>query len=244
MVTAFLAIVVKLCIFFTFSRLLFGPLFEGASLWRPALLVCSGVSILLGCLGALFQKRVKRLLAYSSINNVGYAIAGLSIGNVGGLQASVTYMFFYSVTLMLLFALFLGSPQTRPITYVTDLKRLRLTPYLAVLTALCLFSLAGIPPLSGFWIKFFVLSELVNAKLYVLAAIGAFGSIISSFYYVSLIKILYFESVDSSVEPLVVGPPTAYLMLLATGLFAYPLFPALVYKLSGIFAISFLTEFF
>jgi NADH-quinone oxidoreductase subunit N len=175
---------------------------------------------------------------------VGYALAGLSIGNVGGLQSSLVYMLFYSATLMLLLSLLLGKAGNQPVTYVTDLNRLRSSPMAAVLATLTLFSLAGIPPLSGFWIKFFVLSELFNAKLYTLAVIGAFGSIFSSFYYVSLIKVLYFEEANSLTDSYNVGVPTPFLGILSFSLVSYPLFPGLIYELSGSFAISFFTEYF
>ena len=133
------------------------------------------------------------MVAYSSINNVGYIIGGLSIGNVHGLQASIVYVVFYLSAVLLLFSLTLNLKNGRPAVHTTDLKKLGESPAAAVIATLCLFSLAGIPPLSGFWIKFFVLSEMVNAKFYTLAVIGAFGSIISSYYYVNIIKGYYFE---------------------------------------------------
>lgn len=112
--------------------------------------MCSGICIVVGCVGALFQKRVKRLLAYSSINNIGYILAGLSIGNISGVQASVTYMLFYMFGLLVFFCLLVEDNTQRPITYISDIKRLRKNPFLSFVMSFCLFSIAGIPPLSGF----------------------------------------------------------------------------------------------
>mmetsp|Transcript_35133 Transcript_35133/g.48911 ORF Transcript_35133/g.48911 Transcript_35133/m.48911 type:complete len:208 (-) Transcript_35133:1372-1995(-) len=204
----------------------------------------SGLSIVLGCLGALFQKRIKRLLAYSSINNVGYGLAGLSVASLSGLQASITYMCLYALSVLLLFSLILGPFGTRAVTYVSELRRLRPSGLSAVLSALVLFSMAGIPPLTGFWIKFFVLYELMAAKLYLLAIIGALGSVLSSFYYVSLIKVLYFEEGGGSCGPTVFPSfPSPLLSLLATSLFVYPLAPNTVSHFFGYVASGFLTEF-
>ena len=196
---------------------------------------CSGLSILIGCFGALYQKRLKRLLAYSSINNVGYALAGLVVANAGGLQAALVYLFFYNMALLLFFSFLLGAFGSRRLTYVSDIRFLRKSSYCSIVVALCLFSMAGIPPLSGFFIKFFVLSELVYSKYYLLAAIGTFSSIISSFYYIALIKTLFFE--DSGTENLeeflyqkaAYQPPlVAFTGALAFFFIAYPLFPGFI----------------
>lgn len=242
-VTVFLAVTVKLCVFLIICRVISGPLILGLAFWRPVLIISASLSIIIGCLGALFQKRIKRLLAYSSINNVGYAIAGLSAGNLSGIQASCTYIIFYCGALLLLFSLILGPYGSKPITYVAELRRLSPNRQSSIISALALFSMAGIPPLSGFWIKFFVLYELIASKLYALAIIGAFASIISSFYYVSLIKVLYFEE-----GPVVIGDntpalPAPILFLLVISLSAYPLFPGTITSLSGSFALGFFTEF-
>lgn len=240
-VVVFFAVVVKLCIFLLFCRLLFNPLSEGISLWRPIILCCSAFSILLGCFGALFQKKIKRLLAYSSINNIGYILAGVSIGNVSGLQASLLYFFFYCLSLSFVFILILGPFNSKPLTYIVELQKLRSSYAGSVTLALLLFSMAGIPPLSGFWIKFFILYELISAKLYILAVVGAFASIISSFYYVSLIKILYFER--TSFQNKTFNFPSYLSILPVLTLFAYPLFPQMLNQVSENMALSFFIEF-
>ena len=196
-VTVFLSVVVRVAVFFVLAKVLAPPLAPCAAAARPVLVVVSALSITAGCLGALFQKRIKRLLAYSSINNAGYGLAGLAVGNAEGLQAGLSYIVFYSASLLLLFVVILGcgSGGRPPIVYVVDLKNLRSNKSMAmpVVFSATLFSFAGMPPLTGFWVKFFVLSALVTEKLYLLAFVGALASVVGSFYYVSLIKVLLFE---------------------------------------------------
>jgi NADH-quinone oxidoreductase subunit N len=243
-VTIFLSIVVKLTVFLALVSLLTSPLFYTLHLYRPLFILASIFSIVLGCFGALFQKNIKRLLAYSSINNMGYVLAGLSVGNLSGLQAASTYLVFYCFSLLLLFTLILnckkeGSPC---ITYTTDLKNLRVgNMFVPLLFALTLFSFAGIPPLTGFWTKFFILNELVSSKLYGLATIAAFSSVLSSFYYVSLIKILYFEeaNLDLSVSNNISFLQIIFVCALSFTLIIYMVAPGLVDSYFYSLALSF-----
>lgn len=204
------------------------------------LALSAAASIILGCLGALFQKRVKRLLAYSSINNAGYVLAGLSTGSLPGLQAALTYLLLYSVTLLILFGVLAGAPGSRAVTHVNELGRLRAHGGIAVLTASMLFSLAGIPPLTGFWTKFFVLSELISLQMYALGAVAAFASIVSSFYYVSLVRILYFEEPASAASDYVPSFPVFSVPLLAVPVVLYPISPDLVHSFFFDLSCSFL----
>jgi NADH-quinone oxidoreductase subunit N len=247
-VTVFLSVIVKLAIFLVLVSLLMSPLFYTLHIYRPLFVLASILSIVIGCFGALFQKKIKRLLAYSSINNVGYVLAGLSIGNLSGLQAASTYLVFYCFSLLLLFTLILNCKKEgdHNITYIVDLKNLRvggmLTPLLCTLT---LFSFAGIPPLTGFWIKFFILNELVASKLYVIATIAAFASVLSSFYYVSLIKILYFEedNLDMSVSNSMGPIQTLFVCALAFTLIIYIIAPGIVDSYFYSLALTFFTPF-
>lgn len=235
--TIFLSIAIKIVFFLLLCYLLFGPLWEGSDIWRPLLELCSAMSIIIGCLGALFQKRIKRLLAYSSINNVGFALASLSTGNVSGVEAAITYMLFYSLSLLCLFILIIYCSGSREATYVSELTRLRAIPFGAVLGALTLFSLAGIPPLSGFWTKFFVLQELVSSGCYALAVIGVIGSLVGSFYYLSLIRAVYLESFKAAgSRPARVSTPV--LVLLLAPIIAYPIAPSIVFHAVGLVASS------
>ena len=230
-VTVFLAVVSKLAFFFALSRTLFGPLSEVASLWTPALSFCAALSIVVGCLGALFQKRVKRLLAYSSINNAGYVLAAFSTGSFSGLQAGLAYLLLYLATLLVLFGFLSGARGSVALASVNELGLMRDSAGASVLVSGLLFSLAGIPPLTGFWTKFFVLSELVSLKMYMLATVAAFASVLSSYYYVSLVRILHFE--EPSVRPFnkTYSAPFSglWLPLLSAPVLVYPLFPDIVH---------------
>lgn len=247
-ITVFLSVIVKLAMFLVLASVVTSPLFDSLHIYRPLFVMASILSIIIGCFGALFQKKIKRLLAYSSINNVGYALAGLSIGNVSGLQAATTYLVFYCLSLLLLFTLVLNCKKNGGygITYIVELKHLRVggmfTPLLCTLT---LFSFAGIPPLTGFWIKFFILNELVASKLYLLAIIAAFASVLSSFYYVSLIKILYFEegSQDLSVSNSMCTSQIVFVCLLAASLIIYVVIPNAIDAYFYSLALNFFTPF-
>jgi len=247
-VTVFLSVIVKLAMFLVLASIVTSPLFYSLHIYRPLFILASILSIVIGCLGALFQKKIKRLLAYSSINNVGYVIAGLSIGNLSGLQAATTYLVFYCLSLLLLFALILNCKKEggHGITYIVELKYLRVGGmFTPLLCTLALFSFAGIPPLTGFWIKFFILNELVASKLYLLATIAAFASVLSSFYYVSLIKILYFEeeSPDLSVSNSMSVAQTVFVCILASSLVIYILAPGVIDSYFYSLALNFFTPF-
>lgn len=182
------------------------------------------------------------MLAYSSVNNLGYALAGLSSGNIAGLHASVTYMLFYCAVFCVLFAIIVGFCPGKPLSSVSDFARLKSCPYSSIAASLLLFSLAGIPPLTGFWTKFFILHSLVGTGLYTLAALGAFASIVSSFYYVSLIKVIYFEDGKPETYHSSMGLP--FFAASVFIIFLYPLAPSLVNFFTMKFALGLLVEFF
>ena len=190
--TSFLAVFVKVSTFLVIARVLFGPLADGAPFWGSVMQVCAGLSMLVGCLGALFQKRVKRILAYSSVSNAGFLLSALACGNFAGVETALVYLGFYCASLAVFLRLL--DVDSSPVTYVSDLSRLRNSESSAPLAALALFSMAGIPPLTGFWIKFFVLKELVSSSFYILATVAALTSVLSSFYYVGLVRAMYFET--------------------------------------------------
>jgi NADH-quinone oxidoreductase subunit N len=234
LVVVFLAVIVKVSMFLLFVKVLVWPLIPCAFLSRPLLILASGLSIIVGCFGALFQKRIKRLLAYSSINNAGYGLAGLAAGNVEGMQAGLSYIVFYSISLLLVFIIVLNckSKDGPAITYVVDLKKLGSGRNLVVpiVFSITLFSFAGMPPLTGFWTKFFVLNALVSEKLYLLALVGAVTSVFSSFYYVSLIKVLFFEeySWEGGISQDYGSPLGVLVLVLFSSLFAYIAIPGQV----------------
>jgi len=223
--TSFLAVFVKVSTFLVIVRVLFGPLADGAPFWGSAIQVCAGVSMLVGCFGALFQKRVKRILAYSSVSNAGFLLSALACGNFSGVETALVYLGFYCASLAIFLRLLDVDPS--PVTYVSDLSRLRASESSAPLAALALFSMAGIPPLTGFWIKFFVLKELIGSSFFILATIAALTSVVSSFYYVGLVRSMYFETPAESVP--YAGPFSGLGSAVAAAPFlAYPLAPDLI----------------
>jgi proton-translocating NADH-quinone oxidoreductase chain N len=176
--------------------------------------------MILACLAALSQSKIKRLLAYSSIGHVGYLLVGLCCGTVEGIQALFVYLFIYIIMNLSLFAVILsplrrgslfqqGGPMTRgPLVmerakYITDLAHLNKTnPVLAFTLAVTLFSMAGIPPLAGFYSKAYLFFAAMSSSMYLLAFVGVLASVVSCFYYIRLIKIMYFEAASPQPRPL------------------------------------------
>ena len=209
LITVFLAVIVKFVIFVVLVQVACSPYTNiSFNTYQPIFILGSGLSIIIGCFGALYQDTIKRLLAYSSINNAGFGVAGLAAGNTEGALSGICYIFFYCLAVFLIFIIILNcklDKNTYAINYISDIKYLKansnkfLASVMPIIFSLTLFSLAGIPPLTGFWTKFFVLSVLIEKGLYILAVVAALTSVVSSFYYINLIKILFFEDVTPKV---------------------------------------------
>ncbi|MBB5685104.1 NADH-quinone oxidoreductase subunit NuoN [Sphingobium boeckii] len=164
--------------------------------WRQIVIFAALASIVLGAVAAIGQTNIKRLLAYSSINNVGFALVGLAAGTAEGVSAVLTYMAVYvAMTLgSFLCVLQMRDDEGNHLETIQSLSGLsRTRPALAAALAIFMFSLAGIPPLLGFWAKFLVFDAAVGAGLWPLAAIGIAASVIGAFYYLKIIKTMYFD---------------------------------------------------
>lgn len=164
--------------------------------WRQIVIFAAIASIVIGALGAIGQSNLKRLLAYSSINNVGFILIGLAAGTPAGASAMLVYLAIYVAMTVGGFVAVLmlkdeNGNQVEAIADITGLSRTR--PALAFCLMLVMFSLAGIPPLFGFWGKFVVFQAAVNAGFVVLAAIGIAASVIGAFYYIKVVKVMYFD---------------------------------------------------
>ncbi|NBU83420.1 MAG: NADH-quinone oxidoreductase subunit NuoN [Sphingomonadaceae bacterium] len=172
--------------------------------WQQILIFTSLASIILGAVGAIGQTNIKRLLAYSSINNVGFVLVGLAAGTEAGVAATLTYMVIYVLMTLGSFACVLQM-RTADGVHVEDIQSLsglsRRQPALAAAFAIFMFSLAGIPPLLGFWAKFVVFDAAVAAGLMPLAAIGIAASTIGAFYYLKIVKIMYFDEPAEAYHP-------------------------------------------
>ncbi|MEY4160674.1 MAG: NADH-quinone oxidoreductase subunit NuoN, partial [Pseudomonadota bacterium] len=164
--------------------------------WRQIVIFAALASILLGAVAAIGQRNIKRLLAYSSINNVGFILIGLAAATPAGAAAMLTYLAIYVAMTIAGFVavLMLTDADGAPVESIADLAGLSSTrPGLAAALAMVMFSLAGIPPLFGFWGKFVVFQAAVQAGLIPLAAIGIAASVIGAFYYLKVVKVMYFD---------------------------------------------------
>jgi NADH-quinone oxidoreductase subunit N len=206
-VTAFFAAAPKVAAMALFARVLLGPFAGLANEWQQILIVVSVGSMLLGAFAAINQTNIKRLMAYSSIGNVGYALVGLAAGTEQGLRGVLIYMAIYLFMTLGTFACILAMKQKgRMVEQIADLAGLsRTNPMLALALALFMFSMAGIPPLAGFFAKYFVFLAAVQAELYTLAVIGVLSSVVSAFYYWRIVRVMYFEDaiegLDRPMEP-------------------------------------------
>jgi proton-translocating NADH-quinone oxidoreductase chain N len=189
-VTAFFAIVPKIAIIGLFLRLFFYGFHDFIGEWQQILLFCSIGSMIIGAFGALSQKKIKRLFAYSAIGHVGYMLIGLVTGTVIGIQGILLYITIYIFTMINLFGIILTSDKE----YISSFRGMSQTdPLLAATFSITLFSMAAIPPLAGFYSKFYLFVAAMESNLYLLAIVGILTSVISSVYYIRIIKMMYFQ---------------------------------------------------
>ncbi|MCW1986102.1 UNVERIFIED_ORG: NADH-quinone oxidoreductase subunit N [Sphingomonas sp. R1F5B] len=170
--------------------------------WQQIVIFAALLSIVIGALGAIGQNNIKRLMAYSSINNVGFMLIGLACANQPGAAAMLVYLAIYVAMSVAGFVavLMLKDADGEPVEAISDMAGLSKTrPGLAAALAAVMFSLAGIPPLFGFWGKFVVFQAAVQANLLALAAIGIAASVIGAFYYLKVVKVLYFDEATDKV---------------------------------------------
>ena len=205
-VTAFFSIVPKPALMVVFLRLLYQSFYDFLAEWQTFLIFCSVASMAVGSLAGLAQHRIKRLLAFSSIGHVGYMLIAFCCGTTEGLQGLVVYIIIYVVVTINVFGVIM-SPLRRTaqpsqphqgvdrIKYTTDLAMLaNSNPLLAATLTVAVLSLAGIPPLAGFYGKAFLFWAALNSSQYLLALVGIMASAVSCFYYLRVVKIMYFEA--------------------------------------------------
>jgi NADH-quinone oxidoreductase subunit N len=219
-VVAFVAAAPKLAAMVLFARTL-DMGFKGAiDQWRQVILILSVISFVVGAFGGLVQKDIKRLLAYSSIANIGYALLGIAAGTTMGIQAMLVFLVLYMIDVTGFFAC-LGALQRdgRPITKIAELAGLkREKPGLALtLTALSL-SVLGMPPFSGFWGKFYVFKAALTPDLWPFAIAGLVASVVAAFYYLRIIKLMWFDPTPGAVDK---SPAEAKWIAYAAALFAF-----------------------
>jgi len=194
-VTLFFAIVPKVAALTVFIRFLYVPFINMIDQWQTILIFLSIASMIFGAVAAIGQTNLKRLVAYSSISHIGYALAGLSVGTNEGIQSSIVYISIYLIMNLGLFScMFMMKRNDEYYETIDDLSGLSKNhPLLSLSFLIILFSLAGIPPLAGFFAKFYVFKSVIEQSMYFLAIVGLLSTVIAAFYYLRIIKIIYFD---------------------------------------------------
>jgi NADH-quinone oxidoreductase subunit N len=202
-VAAFFATAPKMAAVAMTVRLLVDGFLPVIKDWQPIIAFVAIASMGLGAFAAIGQQNIKRLMAYSSIGNMGYAMVGLAAGSIAGVEGVVIFMAIYLFMTLGVFAVILAM-QTggKQVESIADLAgSARTNPGLAFVMAALLFSLIGIPPLAGFFGKFYVFAAAIEAKLFALAVIGIVASVVSAFYYLRIIKVMYFDTPAPALQP-------------------------------------------
>ena len=218
-VTAFFAVAPKIAAIALFVRVMVGPFGELVVQWQQIVVVISILSMLLGAFAAIAQSNIKRLMAYSSIGHVGFALVGLAAGTEEGVRGVIIYMAIYLAMNVGTFACILCMRVNgRMVEGIEDLAGLSKTnPGMALVLAVFMFSMAGIPPMAGFFGKLYVFLAAIDAGLITLAVIGVLSSVVSAFYYIRIVKLMYFDDPVEAFDRPIGGDMTV--VLLGTGLF-------------------------
>ncbi|MEE8188856.1 MAG: NADH-quinone oxidoreductase subunit NuoN [Kiloniellales bacterium] len=204
-ITAFFATAPKLAAMALLVRVLVGPFGEFVHEWQQIIVFISIASMILGAFAAINQSNIKRLMAYSSIGHVGFALVGLAAGTEEGVSGLIIYMAIYLIMNLGCWGCILCMRQREVMVEgIADLKGLSKTnPAMALAMAIFMFAMSGIPPTAGFFGKFYVFMAAINAELYTLAVIGVLTSVVGAFYYLRIVKLMYFDDpVESFDRPI------------------------------------------
>jgi NADH-quinone oxidoreductase subunit N len=227
-VTAFFAVAPKVAAIALFVRLLIEPFGAMVDQWRQIIYFTSLASMVLGSFAAIGQTNIKRLMAYSSIGHIGFALVGLAAGTELGVRGVMFYMAIYIFMNIGTFGVILCMRQNgRMVEEIADLAGLSKThPMLALAMMIFMFSMAGIPPAAGFFAKLFVFQAAIQAHLYSLAVLGVLASVVGAYYYLRIIKLMYFDEPIEPFEKKISGEMT--LVIAGTSLFTllFFFFPA------------------
>ena len=194
-VTLFFTMVPKIAALTVFIRFLYVPFLNLIDQWQMIIVFLSIASMLFGAVAAIGQTNIKRLIAYSSIGHIGYTLAGLATGSNEGVQSSIVYIIIYVIMNLAFFScLLMLKRNDQYYEDIDDLSGLSKNhPLLSLSMLVILFSLAGIPPLAGFFAKFYIFTAVIEQSMFFLAIVGLISTVIAAFYYLRIIKIIYFD---------------------------------------------------
>lgn len=226
-VTMFFATAPKLAAMVVFIRMLMGPFAEMFPDWQNILAFVANASMLIGALGAIMQTNFKRLLAYGSIGHIGYVLVGVAAGTTTGITAVLLYLTLYLFMSIGTFGfILLMRRKGQYVENIADLAGLsRSCPMGALFLLVMMFSMAGIPPFAGFWGKMFVFEAAIESGLYVMTVVGLLTSVVAAYYYLKVVKVMYFdepaEALDTDV-PLSAQFVLLLCAIITVGFFLYP----------------------
>jgi NADH-quinone oxidoreductase subunit N len=202
-VTAFFASAPKVAAMAVFTRVALTAFPGIMPQWQQIVVFVSIASMALGSFAAIGQKNIKRLMAYSSIGHMGFALVGLAAGTAEGAQGVLVYVTIYVAMTLGTFSVILAMKRNgQHVEKISDFAGLsRTNPLLAFFFAMLLFSLAGVPPLAGFFGKFYVFVAAIKAGLFTLSVIGVLTSVIGAYYYLSIVKVMYFDEPLTELDP-------------------------------------------
>jgi NADH-quinone oxidoreductase subunit N len=232
-ITSYFAVVPKVAGLAVLIKFMFIPFSNILSEWQTIIIFISIASMVLGAVAAIGQKNIKRLLAYSSIGHVGYALAGVATGNITGYQSAIVYISIYVIMNIGIFScLYLLKKDGEYKENIYDLSGVsKKHPLLAISFLIILFSLAGIPPLGGFFAKFYIFSAVLEEKMFALAIIGLLTTVISAFYYLKIIKIIYFDDSAITFDTFKNKRAQISIFISCTILITFFLYPSILNKL-------------
>ncbi len=237
-VTAFFSVAPKIAAVVLLVRVLIQPFGTIVGEWQQIVVAISILSMLLGAFAAINQTNIKRLMAYSSIGHVGYALVGLAAGDENGVRGVLVYMAIYLFMNVATFAVILCMRRDgKMIEEIGDLAGLAKTqPVVAAALAVAMFSMAGIPPLAGFFAKVYVFLAAVGAGLYVLAVIGVLTSVVSAFYYLRIVKLMYFDDAAGAFDRPIGGKLGTVLAISSLFTLLFFVYPAPLVNAAGVAA--------
>ena len=239
-ITSYFAVVPKVAGLALFIKFMYIPFSNILLEWQTIIIFISIASMILGAVAAMTQKNFKRLLAYSSIGHIGYALAGVATGAISGYESAIVYISIYVIMNIGAFScLYLFKKDGQYKENISDLSGIsKKNPLLAISLLIILFSLAGVPPLGGFFAKFYVFVAVLEKEMYALAIIGLLTTVMSAFYYLKIIKTIYFDDSIIAFEP--TKNRTAQISIFAscTILITFFLYPSILNKIVNSIFIS------